>query len=255
MASIYERVYKNGNKTYWLNEWVNGKPKLTYLGTKPPIRRSRGWTNLPQDVVDWIKRQRQTPGNIRQTLTLPSNGKYRTIVIDPPWPIEEIQLRARSKEDITPYATIPLSIIKKGTGPIPIKRLTDKQGCHIFLWTTQKYLQAGFEVLECWGFRHIFTMVWHKNAGMQPFNLPQYNCEFVLFGRKGNLPFLDTRNFQTCFYSLRREHSRKPDEFYKLVARVSPIPRLDMFSREPHDWFDQYGNEASKYQDNKDKAH
>jgi len=90
------------------------------------------------------------------------------------------------------------------------------------------------------------------NAGMQPFNLPQYNCEFILFGRKGSLQFDDTKQFQTCFSALRREHSRKPDEFYELVKRVSPAPRLDMFSCQPHDGFDQYGNETSKYEAPKD---
>lgn len=248
MASIYKR--KDG--FYFLREKIDGKVKLTYLGTKPPIRRSRGWTNLTQDTIDWIKRQRQTPSNIKQTLTHPTNGRYRTIVVDPPWPIEEIQLKARSEEHITPYATLPISTIKKGTGPIPVKRLAEKSGCHVFLWTTQKYLSVAFEVMQCWGFRHIFTMVWHKNAGMQPFSLPQYNCEFILFGRKGNLKFDDTKQFQTCFYTPRREHSRKPDEFYELIKRVSPAPRLDMFSCQPHEGFDQYGNEASKYEASKE---
>jgi N6-adenosine-specific RNA methylase IME4 len=40
-----------------------------------------------------------------------------------------------------------------------------------------------------------------------------------------------------------REHSRKPDEFYDLIRRVSPGPRLDMFSREKRDGFEQHGNE------------
>lgn len=247
MASIYERVYKNGKKNYWLNERVDGKPKLTYLGTKPPIRRSRGWTNLPDDMVRWLKRQRQTPSNIKPTLNIPSNGRYRTLVVDPPWPIETIDLKARGKEDPTPYPTLPLATIRSGRGKIPVKRLADKTGCHIFLWTTQKHLATAIEVLRCWGFKHIFTMVWHKNHGMQPFNLPQYNCEFVLYGRMGSITFLDTKDFRTCFYAMTTGHSRKPDEFYKLIQRVSPEPRLDMFSRQEHEGFDQYGNEVHKY--------
>ncbi len=252
MACIIERKTQKG-KYYYLDEWVEGKHKRTYLCTKPPIRRLRGWANLTQDTVDWIKRQRQTPSNIKPTLTLPTNGRYRTIIVDPPWPIEEIQLRARSDEKPTPYPTLSLEAIKKGTGRIPVKHFADNKGCHIFLWATQKYLSAAFEILRSWGFRHIFTMVWHKNAGMQPFNLPQYNCEFILFGRKGSLQFDDTKQFQTCFSALRREHSRKPDEFYELIRRVSPEPRLDMFSRQPHNGFDQFGNEATKYKANGDK--
>jgi len=88
MAHISERKNQNGTKFFVLVEPYrkNGKVKRkqTYLGTKPPIRRSRGWTNLSQDTVDWIKRQRQTPTNIGKTLILPTNGKYRTIVVDPP---------------------------------------------------------------------------------------------------------------------------------------------------------------------------
>jgi N6-adenosine-specific RNA methylase IME4 len=90
-------------------------------------------------------------------------------------------------------------------------------------------------------------MVWHKAGGFQPFNLPQYNCEFVVYGRKGVPIFLETKNFFTCFNGMRREHSRKPDEFYQLVARVCPAPRLDCFSREKREGFDQYGNEPERF--------
>jgi N6-adenosine-specific RNA methylase IME4 len=246
MASIQAQQTKSGTY-YYLAERIDGKVVKTYLGTKPPIRRSRGWTNLSQDTVNWIKRQRQAP--LKPSKIQTPSAKYRTMVVDPPWPMEEIQLRARSKEDLTPYPLLSIAQIKKGNGRIPIKRLADKTGCHLFLWTTQHYLTTAIEILQGWGFKHILTMVWHKNAGMQPFNLPQYNCEFILFGRRGKIQFLETRNFATCFYALRREHSRKPDKFYELVKRVSPAPRIDMFSREKRDGFDQYGNEVSKYGD------
>jgi N6-adenosine-specific RNA methylase IME4 len=119
--------------------------------------------------------------------------------------------------------------------------------CHLFLWTTHKFLPMAFRLVEHWGFTYICTMVWHKAGGFQPFGLPQYNCEFVLFCRKGNLPFLDTKDFPCCFTGARREHSRKPDEFYRTIARVSPGPRLDVFSREARDGFAQYGKETELY--------
>jgi N6-adenosine-specific RNA methylase IME4 len=44
-----------------------------------------------------------------------------------------------------------------------------------------------------------------------------------------------------------REHSRKPDEFYDTVRRVTEGPRVDMFSREPRDGFGQWGIETGKF--------
>jgi len=166
-------------------------------------------------------------------------GKYSTIVIDPPWPVEKIIREVSPNQYDYDYATMAIDEIKA----LPIREIVDEAGCHIYLWATQKFLPVGFEILKHWGLNYIFTMVWHKSGGFQPFNLPQYNCEFVLFGRRGNLDFLTTKGFSTCFSGGRREHSRKPDEFYDLVRRVSPEPRIDIFSREKREGFAQYGNE------------
>ena len=90
-------------------------------------------------------------------------------------------------------------------------------------------------------------MVWHKNGGFQPFGLPQYNAEFVLIGRKGGCDFVDTKAFMLCNNWPRREHSRKPDEFYELISRVTLGPRIDVFSRERREGFDQFGNQTEKF--------
>ncbi len=173
----------------------------------------------------------------------PPTGRYRTIVIDPPWPMKKIIREEAPNQAGFDYPVMSLDEIKA----LPIADLSVSSGAHLYLWTTQKYLPESFEVLKNWGFTYIFTMVWHKTGGFQPFNLPQYNCEFVLFGRKGNLPFLDTKAFSTCFGGQRREHSRKPEIFYDLVRRVSLAPRIDYFSREKREGFEQYGNETNRY--------
>lgn len=171
-------------------------------------------------------------------------GKFRTIVIDPPWPMEKIERKVDNDTDYEmDYATMSIEEIKA----LLIPELAFPEGTHLYLWATQKYLPVAFDVLKGWGFNYIFTMVWHKNGGFQPFNLPQYNCEFVLFGKKGSLPFSDTKNFFTCFSGARRGHSRKPAEFYDLIKRVSPEPRIDYFSREKQEGFEQYGNETNRY--------
>ena len=180
----------------------------------------------------------------RRELKIPQapTEKYHTIVIDPPWPMEKIEREISPKQYDFDYPTMSLLEIRV----LPISSLFLEDG-HLYLWTTQKFLPEAFQILKEWGFTYIFTMVWHKPGGFQPFNLPQYNCEFILFGRKGNLPFLDTKNFFTCFRGERRGHSRKPKEFYDIIQRISPMPRLDYFSREEKEGFDSYGNETGKF--------
>jgi N6-adenosine-specific RNA methylase IME4 len=170
-------------------------------------------------------------------------GKYKTIVIDPPWSMEKIQREVAPNQVGFEYPTMTLEQISSFTIPADI---ADDE-CHLFMWTTQKYLPESFKILDAWGFRYVFMMVWHKPGGFQPFNLPQYNCEFIVYGRKGTPEFIDLKAFPTCFDAPRREHSRKPDEFYDLVKRVCPGPRIDVFSREKRDGFDQYGNETNKF--------
>ena len=132
----------------------------------------------------------------------------------------------------------------------PLPSFVSKDGAFLFIWTIQKYLPDTFDIIRHWGFNYVCTMVWHKNGGFQPFNLPMYNAEFVVFANKGNLKFPSTKNFFCAFgpdgYE-RREHSRKPAEFYETIRRVSPEPRIDIFSREKKEGFDNYGYEVGKF--------
>lgn len=183
----------------------------------------------------------QNDAKRRESVSLPPPaGEYRTIVIDPPWPIEINDRDVRPGQVGMHYPTMSLEEIEA-------LQIPAADGCIAFVWTTQKFLPATFEIARAWGLNYLFTMVWHKPGGPQPFNLPQYNCEFIVVARKGGVPFLDTKQFFTCFNAPRREHSRKPDEFYDLVRRVTAEPRIDIFSREARDGFDQFGNETQKF--------
>ena len=72
------------------------------------------------------------------------------------------------------------------------------------------------------------------------------STEHVLFCRKGNLKLLKL-GLRLDFHAKVREHSRKPDEFYELVRQASPGPRIDQFSREPHEGFGQWGDQAQLF--------
>lgn len=168
-------------------------------------------------------------------------GRYRTIVIDPPWPIEKILREVRPNQVLLDYPTMTVEEIEA----LPVPELAYEDGCHIYLWTTHKYLPRAFKVLDTWGANYECLLTWVKNVGITPFSW-MYSTEHCLFARIGNLPLLKLGK-RLDFQAKVREHSRKPDEFYNLVKEVSPEPRIDMFSREKREGFTQYGNELDRF--------
>ena len=168
-------------------------------------------------------------------------GKYRTIVIDPPWPIEKILREVRPNQVDLDYPTMTVEEIEA----LPVPELAYEDGCHIYLWTTHKYLPRALQVLDAWGANYECLLTWVKNVGITPFSW-MYSTEHCLFARIGNLPLLKLGK-RLDFQAKVREHSRKPDEFYSLIKEVSPEPRIDMFSREKREGFAQYGNELDRF--------
>jgi N6-adenosine-specific RNA methylase IME4 len=173
---------------------------------------------------------------------------FGTVVIDPPWTMANIDRDVRPNQAEFPYRPMTTDEIIAFWKNEMVPRL--EPDCHLFLWTTNKWLPTAFQIVEAVGFDYVFTMVWHKTGGFQPIGLPQYNCEFVVYARQGSPLFVDTKNFDCCFEAPRREHSRKPDFFYDTVRRVTGGRRIDVFSREPREGFAQYGNETDKFGEN-----
>jgi len=165
-------------------------------------------------------------------------GVYDVIVIDYPWPMEKIEREVAPNQVAFEYPTMSLEEIQQLDTPTA-------EDCHIFMWTTQKFLPFTLDLIKLKGYKYVLTMVWHKNGGYQPFGLPQYNCEFVVYARKGTPKFIEFTDFMTCFNAKRGAHSEKPEEFYATLRRVTAGRRLDMFNRRAIEGFDTWGKEAS----------
>ncbi|HEY2212303.1 MAG TPA: MT-A70 family methyltransferase [Bradyrhizobium sp.] len=179
------------------------------------------------------------------TAVFSADGPFDVVVIDPPWPMQKIDRDERPNQDAFDYPTMTVDEIVAFWAKEISPRLAED--CHALWWTTQKFLPVTFALLDKLGLRYVLTMVWHKPGGFQPHDLPQYNCEFIVYARRGSPVFIDTKDFDCCFDAPRREHSRKPQEFYDLIARVTGGSRIDVFSRERHDGFAQFGNEIDKF--------
>jgi len=166
--------------------------------------------------------------------------RYDVLVIDPPWPMKKLELNVYFTHHGFPYETMNVEDLLHW--PEATQRAGDD--CHVFLWTTQRFLFDAADCLKAWGFKYVCVFIWHKPGGFQVIGLPQYNAEFCIYARKGAPKFTDTKAFPTCFYASRGEHSEKPEEFYAMLRRVTGGKRLDMFARRKIEGFDAWGKEA-----------
>lgn len=188
-------------------------------------------------------------------------GRYATVVIDPPWPTGGFWSREAQHGTVGPhfhaehtYPTMGLADI----AALPVRQ-TLADDAWLFVWTTSAMLPDTFKVIEKWGIRYSFTMTWHKHIGPKPSGLPYYNVEYVVVGKVGKPRFTDVKAFYLA-NKWKHPHrddphpnawgkavylnSGKPPDFYELLCRVTPAPRLDIFGRRRIAGFCSWGNEA-----------
>jgi len=175
---------------------------------------------------------------IEATEANPTEGVFDVVIVDPPWPVKKIE------RDCRPNQTEQLDYPTMTVDEIKALEIPAAENCHLWLWTTHKYLPAALGVLQTWKAKYVCAFVWHKPGGFQPVGLPQLNCEFVLYARKGTPPFIDTKAFPVCFDAPRGKHSEKPEAFYDMIRRCTGGRRLDMFNRREIEGFNAWGKEA-----------
>ena len=165
---------------------------------------------------------------------------YSTIVADPPWHYERggptTGQFSGSHLEPPPYSTMSVQEI----WALPVESLA-ADDAHLYLWTTNKYLRRSFDIVRGWGFRHSQTLTWCKPArGLGPGGAFSNTTEFVLYCRRGSLPYSD-RVDTTWWEWPRGPHSVKPPAFLDIVERVSPGPYVELFARAPRLGWDSWG--------------
>ena len=163
--------------------------------------------------------------------------KYRTIVIDPPWPVKPMILK--KYPDKLPYKTMSIEEISD----FNIYDFADDE-CSLFLWTTHTFLPDAVNIMKKWGFKYHCLMTWDKVAGYSNCGIFR-NTELVLFGYKGKMTINQKGKFLPClFRESKGKHSRKPSIFFEMLKNNTQEPRISIFEREKRDGFDVWGDEA-----------
>ena len=172
-------------------------------------------------------------------------------MIDPPWLRGKGGLRkVRPKQGkLLDYPTMPVADI---FALLDKDVLSQASGTHnVFMWLIDKYLHEGETEMVERGYKLHARFIWDKGNGVAPAFTVRYSHEYLSWFYKPKLlPIaVDKRgHFTTVMRSNGREHSRKPDEAYQMIEALYPSStKMDVFSREKREGWEQFGNEISKF--------
>jgi N6-adenosine-specific RNA methylase IME4 len=185
-----------------------------------------------------------------ELLEFAGSNRFSTVLADPPWRfINRTGKMAPEHRRLSRYGTMTVEDI----AALPVAKLL-KPTAHLYLWVPNALLPDGIKVLTAWGFEYKSNIVWHKlrkDGGSDGRGVGFYFrnvTELLLFGVRGkNARTLAPGRTQVNYIGTRkREHSRKPDEQYKLIEDCSSGPYLEMFARGDRPKWAAWGNQADE---------
>lgn len=180
----------------------------------------------------------------RSILQLRPAGGFQLVVADPPWPF--VFRSDKGTRKAPPYKTMSIPAIQA----MQIEALLAPNALGL-VWVTAPALPAGIVTLERWGLRYVSFVGWRKRLakGGAAIGLGyrvRSMMELCLLGVRGKPRH---RPLVGCFDGVRREHSRKPEEFYDMLGLQCPtlFRRADLWARQTRDGWVGYGDELHKF--------
>lgn len=192
-------------------------------------------------------------------------GQFGVIYVDPPWAYEMYSEKGYEKSPDVHYDCMPLSELKALRDEI---LFAGGPNCVCIMWTTFALLPQAFDLLEAWGFQYKTGGPWIKRSmnGSPAFGtgyVLRSSAELFLIGTVGTprIKNHSTRNLlltgdwpssieqldAIIVDSLRREHSRKPDEMIPLIEALFEGPYLELFARTERPGWTVWGNQTDKF--------
>ncbi|MBK6401579.1 MAG: S-adenosylmethionine-binding protein [Rhodocyclaceae bacterium] len=177
--------------------------------------------------------------------------RFHTVLADPPWQFQNKTGKvAPEHKRLNRYGTMTLDAICD----LPVTSIC-VEPAHLYLWVPNALLPEGLRVMAAWGFQYKSNIVWHKirkDGGPDGRGVGFYfrnTTEIILFGVRGKdaRTLAPGRSQVNIIKSMKREHSRKPDEQYKIIEACSPGPFVELFARGPREGWTTWGNQADEY--------
>jgi N6-adenosine-specific RNA methylase IME4 len=167
-----------------------------------------------------------------------AEGRFQTIVADPPWPIKwrgDASIGTRTLD----YPTLTIAEIIE----TPVREWAAGD-CNLFLWTTNQFLPEALGVARAWGFQYRMLWTWCKPGGMG--GHPRNATEHMVLASRGAAKAPGRNAPATLNWKLhkRLDHSRKPEAFYDDIEAISPGPYLELFARQQRLGWERWGNEV-----------
>src|SRR5262245_34478247 len=184
-----------------------------------------------------------------------ARNHWRVIAADPPWTYKVRTPAGEGRSASRHYKTMGLGELTQ----LPVKELAAKDS-HLFLWAPSSHLPQALFLMDWWGFAYSSVgFAWIKTNPSAPglfFDRNSFftgmghttrkNAELCLLGRRGS-PRRLRKDIRELIIAPRREHSRKPDEFFDRVTAYAAGPYLELFSRQQRPGWECWGNEVGKF--------
>lgn len=177
--------------------------------------------------------------------------RFHTVLADPPWQFQNKTGKvAPEHKRLNRYDTMTLEAICA----LPVGRIC-VDPAHLYLWVPNALLPEGLRVMAMWGFQYKSNLIWHKvrkDGGPDGRGVGFYfrnTTEILLFGVRGKSArtLAPGRSQANIIKSMKREHSRKPDEQYDIIEACSSGPFIELFARGPREGWTTWGNQADDY--------
>lgn len=192
-------------------------------------------------------------------------GQFGLIYVDPPWSYEMYSDKGYEKSPDKHYGCMSMGELKAMRDEV---LFATAPNAVCVMWGTFALLPEALDLMATWGFQYKTGGPWNKltKTGKPAIGtgyVLRSSAELFLIGTVGrpriknrgqrNVLFTgdvvdDLRELSMGISSVRREHSRKPDEMPSALEALFDGPYLEMFARTERPGWTVWGNQTDKFQ-------